>query len=268
MSELTSLDRGLRILGFIQDRGQAEVAEVVAGLGIPMSTVYRYVASLKKAGYLAEVDHHLLPSGRLADRSADRPEHLLDLAGPTLNRLRRESGLSVALTVRVHTAALCLDTRRSGSGYVAFRPGEISPLHAGASATPLLAYAPEAVRRQVLAGRPHRFTAATPDADSLPTELETLRRQGYHLTRGWVTPGMSAAGIPVTAGGRCLCALSLVGTDGELADPAEPVRLLGEAAAELGDRLGRGLDTGWAPPDPEADPGGGIETWKDMNDGP
>ncbi|MQA94393.1 MAG: hypothetical protein GEV11_06960 [Streptosporangiales bacterium] len=210
------------------------------------------MTSLKKAGYLAEVDHRLLPSGRLADRSADRPEHLLDLAGPTLNRLRRESGLSVALTVRVHTAALCLDTRRSGSGYVAFHPGEILPLHAGASATPLLAPAPEPVRRQVLNGRPQRFTAATPAADTLATELETIRRQGHHVTRGWVTPGMAAVGVPVTAGGRCVCALSLVGTDGELADPAEPILLLRAAADELGKRLEHGLDPAWTTSDSDS----------------
>src|SRR5690606_7308697 len=142
--------------------------------------------------FLVEVGGRLLPSGRLSDRSAGRPEHLVDVARPVLGRLGARTGHNVALTVRVHTAALCLDTRRVGSGSVAFHPGKVLALYAGASATPLLAMAPPAVQRQVLGARMRRFTAITPDADQLRQELETVRRRGFHVTRGWLTPGMTA----------------------------------------------------------------------------
>lgn len=244
------------MLAFIQDRGQAEVSDVMAGLGLPSSSAYRYVRLLKQAGFLAEVDGMLQPSRRLADRSADRSEHLVDLARPVLIGLRRDSGLNVALTVRVHAAALCLDARYSGSGSVAFRPGQILALYAGASATPLLATAPEPVIRQVLQGKLPRFTAATPDAGTLRRELAVIRRQGFHVSRGWLTPGMSAIGVPVLVAGSCLCALSMVGRDRDLAEPAEPIELLRAAAADIVSQLPSSVSTVWTPPDDEVRHGG------------
>lgn len=249
--ELSSLDRGLRVLAFVQDRGQVDVAEIMTGLDLPSSTAYRYVRLLKDAGFLVEVGGQLAPSGRLADRSVDRSEHLIDLARPVLGRLRKETGLSVALTVRVHNAALCLDTRRSGSGSVAFHPGEVLTLYAGASATPLLAMAPGAVRRKILEARMTRYTAVTPDARSLRTELAGIREHGYHRTRGWLTPGMTAIGVPVLAGGACVCAISLVGPDRELPDVDQPLRVLRSAADDLVARLPSTPQSAWIPPDEE-----------------
>ncbi|WP_245645317.1 IclR family transcriptional regulator [Pseudonocardia acaciae] len=248
--ELSSLDRGLQILAYIQDHGQVDAAGIIAGLDIPSSTVYRYVRLLKNAGFVVDVGGQLLPSRRLADPSVAGSEHLVDLARPVLGRLRERSGLGCALTVRVHTAALCLDTRHSGSGSVAYHPGEVLALYAGASATPLLAMAPGPVRRQVLGARLHRFTAATPDAAALRAELVVIREQGYHVSRGWLTPGMTAVGVPVMVAGSCLCALSLIGTDRDLADTAGALELLRHAAGELVARLPKAPSIAWTPPEP------------------
>ncbi|WP_406386152.1 IclR family transcriptional regulator [Streptomyces sp. NBC_01618] len=251
--ELSSLDRGLRVLAFIQDRGQAEVAEIISGLGIPSSATYRYVRLLKNAGFLAEIDGKLLPSERLTDRAGDGAGHLVDLARPVLTGLHRRSGLNVVLAVRVHTAALCLDTRRSGTGSVSFRAGQILSLYAGASATPLLALAPASVQRQVLQGRLQRFTAATPDSAALRAELAAIRVQGYHVSQGWLAPGMTAIGMPVVVAGSCLCALSMVGRDEELTDIAAPLDLLRDGVVELTARLPQALSAAWTPPDNDND---------------
>ncbi|MFE5097534.1 IclR family transcriptional regulator [Streptomyces sp. NPDC056638] len=255
VGELSSLARGMRILEFIQDQGQAQVAEVVEALAIPTSSAYRYIRLLKSAGFLAEVNGALLPTDRLTDRSVNRSEHLVDIARPVLTRLLRRSGLDVALTVRVHTAALCLDTRRGGSGGVALHPGEVLALHSGASATPLLATAPESVRRQVLQGRLQRFTAATPDAAALREELAGIRRRGYHVTHGWLTPGMSALGVPLIVAGSCLCTVSLVGRHAELADVTEPLALLRSAVDEIGVGLPHAVSRAWLSPDAEGSRG-------------
>ncbi|MER5437536.1 IclR family transcriptional regulator C-terminal domain-containing protein [Streptomyces sp. NPDC002790] len=259
---LSSLDRGLRVLTFVQDRGQVVVADIAAGLDIPLSTAYRYAQRLKQSGFLVEVGDRLLPGERLTDRAAGHPDHLVDVARPFLVQLREATGLSSALSVRVHSAALCLDSRRCGVGSVAFHRGEVHTLYSGASATPLLAMAPAAVRRQVLEGRLLRYTAATPDAEQLRTELESIRRQGHHVTRGWLTPGMSAVGVPVMVGGRCLCALSVVAADGALADPAPVLRLLRQAATGLASRLPVDLPASWLPPGPSPEEADGPTSAK------
>jgi DNA-binding IclR family transcriptional regulator len=249
--KLTALDRGLQILGFVQDNGQVTAADIVAGLDIPSSTVYRYLARLERAGYLVEMDGQLLAGDRMADRSTDRRAHLMEFAHPVLNWLRGQSGLTVALTVRAHTAALCLDVRRGRGGVVAYHPGEVLALYAGASATPLLATAPAAVRNQVLRAKIQRFTAATPDKVGLRAELATIRRDGYALSRGWLTPGMTAVGVPVLTDGGCVCALSLVGPDGELADADPAVQWLLRGAREIARRITDSDATSWQLPDEE-----------------
>lgn len=250
-SALSSLDRGLRILAFIQDRGQVDIAEIIEQLCIPSSSTYRYIRALQRAGFVTEVDGKVLSSDRLADPSSRESDHLVSIARPILTRLGRESGLNVVLAVRVHTAALCLDAWRSGRGSVGFHPGEILALYAGASATPLLAMAPQSVQRQVLSADPHRFTAATPDAATLASELAGVRRRGYHVTRGWLTPGMTAIGVPLIVGGTCLCALSLVGPHRALNASTASLVLLKSAVAEMGASLPRALSTAWTPPDEE-----------------
>ncbi|WP_372588053.1 IclR family transcriptional regulator [Mycobacteroides abscessus] len=248
-SALSSLDRGLRILTFIQDRGQVDIAEIIEQLCIPSSSTYRYIRVLQQAGFITEIDGKVLSTDRLTDPSSRGSDHLVSIARPILTRLGHESGLNVVLSVRVHTAALCLDARRSGLGSVGFHPGEILALYAGASATPLLAMAPQSVQQQVLSADMHRYTAATPDAATLASELAGVRRRGYHVTHGWLTPGMTSVGVPLIVGGTCLCALSLVGPHRALTDSTAPLTLLNGAIAEIGTRLPRALSTAWTPPD-------------------
>lgn len=249
--KLSALDRGLQILGFVQDGGPVTAADIIAGLYIPSSSAYRHIGLLKRAGYLVEMDGQLLAGDRMADRSTDRRVHLMEFAKPVLNWLRGQSGLTVALTVRAHTAALCLDVRRSGGGAVAYHPGEILALYAGASATPLLAMAPVPVQNQVLRAKIQRFTAATPDKVGLRAELATIRRDGYALSRGWLTPGMTAVGVPVLVDGGCVCALSLVGPDRELSDIEPAVQWLHRGAQEIAQRTTSTDATSWQLPDEE-----------------
>lgn len=249
--KLSALDRGLQILGFVQDNGRVTVAEIVAGLGIPSSSVYRYLGRLERAGYLVELDGQLLAGDRMADRSTDRRAHLMEFAQPVLNWLRGQSGLTVALTVRAHTAALCLDVRRGDGGWVAYHPGEVLALYAGASALPLLAMAPVAVRNQVLRAKIQRFTAATPDRAGLRTELDAIRRDGYAVSRGWLTPGMTAVGVPVVVDGGCVCALSLVGPDHALVEADLAVRWLHRGAEEISRRITGSAAPSWRLPDEE-----------------
>src|SRR5699024_6009889 len=90
------------------------------------------------------------------------------------------------------------------------------PITAGGSALPLLAFAPPGVV-QMLLDRPVRgTTAASPTPDELAQLLPRIRSEGVSISRGHITPGLTSIGVPVLAGGRCLCSLSLVGDDDEL----------------------------------------------------
>lgn len=249
--ELASLDRGLQILAFVQDEGRASVAEICSKLALPSSTVYRYVRALEQAGFLVDQDGSMVPSGRLAESgSVGGGQHLVSLASGLLTALRDSSGLTVALTVRVHSVALCLDTRRSltmRTDRLAYCPGEIRPLYAGASVTPLLAYAPAKLVKQVLADGVRKLTAAAPDEQALMAQLHEIRETGHHTTTGWINPGLTGVGVPVLVDGRCICALSVVGPTQAVSISTEAKRLE-RAAAQLSGLIGRVRATAWMPP--------------------
>lgn len=236
-SGLGSLTRGLAILEVVRRHGQIRPQDICDRLHLPLSTVYRYLATLKAEGYLIEVDGHLMPSARLAEPHANF-DRLLHYCSPVLRRLSAETAMTAVLTVRVHTAALCLDCVAAHPKHqIAHQPGEVRALHAGASALPLLAYAPESILKGVLDGTLRRFTSATPDRAELIRAIESVRRDGHVISEGHMTPGMIGIGVPVLVDGRCLCALSLVADTSLLSRSDSIVAKLRTSAQHLADHI-------------------------------
>ncbi len=211
-----SLRRGLQIIGVVQDAGRITVAELAAAVGLPLSTVYRYAATLRETGFIVDDDGHLVPGTRMAERS-DENAHLINVAKPVLHRLRAATDLTVLMLIRVHTMALCLDWAPSRRRHrIFFRPGQVRPIAAGGSALPLLAFAPPPIVRAVLQRPVRGTTTASPTVQELTTLLSRIRAEGISVSRGHITPGLTSIGVPVMVADRCLCALSLVGEDDEL----------------------------------------------------
>ncbi len=229
----SSLSRGLDILSLVQETGRVRPAEVSRRLGVPLSTVYRYLGTLRDSGFIVDVDGHVMPSARLAE-TGEESEHLVHYAEPVLRRLRDRSMMTVILAVRIHTAAVCLEAAFAHPKHkISFQRGQVRALNAGGSALPLLAFAPKSVRREILEGGLRPYTAATPTRAELEREIDRVRATGYSVSYGHLTPGMAAVGVPVIVDGRCLCSISMVG-EAPLAMPiGSAVQLLREGASEL-----------------------------------
>ncbi|MDR2565547.1 MAG: helix-turn-helix domain-containing protein [Bifidobacteriaceae bacterium] len=244
-----SLKRGLAILATIQDVGPMRTAEIATRLGTPLSSTYRYVSVLSEAGFAVEVDGVLVPSDRLTSPN-EGPQHIVRACGPVLRGLRNLTGLTAALAVRVHTVALCLEVVFAHPQHrISFHRGQSHGLHAGGSALPLLAFAPRTIIREIAAAPLRRFTAHTPTREDLAELLPQIRRDGYAISHGHLTPGMSGFGVPLLVDGRCLCALSLIGDSTALARAEELVGALKRAAAELLARLAsNGIQEAWSQP--------------------
>ncbi|HEY0188356.1 MAG TPA: IclR family transcriptional regulator C-terminal domain-containing protein [Cellulomonas sp.] len=235
---MATLSRGLEILDLVQRAGCVRIADMAEQLDMPLSTAYRYVRQLREARFLLQVDGSLLPSPRFRDQDASE-DHLVGLAEPVLRRMRVATGLTAILAVRVHTAALILDVLRALPRYqVSFAPGEVRALHAGASVTPLLAYAPPSIIEGVLARGLRRYTSATPSAQEVRDEIDRIRTDGYAASHGQVNPGMMALGMPVLLSGRCVCAVSIVGRTASFERFGEALGALRRGASELAAGLG------------------------------
>lgn len=206
-----SLHRGLEVLRLVQDRGAVTAKEIHHALGIPLSTVYRYVAVLKESGFAVDIDGMLVASERLSERWT-ASSRLVSLAAPILTSLRVVTGMTSVLAVRVHTAALCLDVSYAHPKHrIAFRRGQMRSLHAGASALVLLAYSPEPVISEVLSRGYREYTSSTLSPPVLREELKQIRQDGVSITVGQTTPGMMGVGVPVMSGGVCIASLTAVG---------------------------------------------------------
>jgi DNA-binding IclR family transcriptional regulator len=211
----TSLARALRVLAVVIARGDARADELAREVGLPVSTVYRYLRDLREAGFVADRHGRYRPGERIAASTRGRPSRteLRRLARPTLERLAAESGETALILVRNGSHALCLDQVESHHAMrMAFRVGQILPLYAGAASRVLLAYAPPDVREAVLAEL-GPITPATPDAGSLAHRLESIRTTGIVTSRSELVPGAIAISAPVLSDRECLCAIAVAGPD-------------------------------------------------------
>lgn len=238
---LSSLNRGLKILTMIADRGRMRVDEIASVLDIPQSSAYRYIKLFRETDYLYEMDGYYYPGMKISSRDEQtEKQHLVEVAAPTLSRLCGQTGEAVILTVRVQNAALCLERLSPGrADGLSFYRGSVRPLHAGASATALLAYAPPEVVKDVQDTPMRRFTAVTPDADRLRVLLPSIRSNGFSLSEGEVDPFMVSVAAPVFRHGHCICAVSVAGRQQRMTGQRldETIGLVCDAAAGLGKEL-------------------------------
>ena len=209
----SSLERGLRVLIAISDRGGARVDDLVEQLGLPASTVYRYLRPLRELELVDERDGVYRLSGRLQPPAQGVANDLLvQLARPVLEGLAQDTRETAVLTVRVGMSALCLAQVESPQPVrMAFAVGQVLPLQAGAASRVLLAHAAPAVVDRALAGALRAYTPATPDVPKLVRQLESTRALGYATSRGEFIPGAFAVAVPVFHHGEAVAGLCVAG---------------------------------------------------------
>lgn len=185
-----------------------------AGLG--KATAHRLLNALIETGFAYQshetrryhVGHELVRLGGLAAR-----HDLTHLARPSLQRLARETGDTVFLSVREGLEAVCLD-RQVGDFPIrtlTLDRGDRRPLGVGAGSLALLAFLPEGEIRDAIASNAARlaeFPGFAPEA--LARLVEETRRRGYSFNDGRIVSGMCALGAPVLDGrGRVVAAISV-----------------------------------------------------------
>jgi DNA-binding IclR family transcriptional regulator len=241
-AEATSFERGLRVLLAISEGGQVKVNALVEQLGLPPSTVYRYLRPLRDLGLVRESDGYYRVGERLMtpDRGLSN-DVLAHLARPTLQALARESGETALLTIRVGMSVMCLAQVESANPVrMAFEIGQVLPLQAGAASRVLLAYAPAKVVEAVFAGRMLVYTPNTPDLKKLRRQLESIRTLGFATSRSEFIAGAFAVAVPVFHGDAVIAGLALAGPASRCSHQwqvtARPLLL--EAGLALSSRLG------------------------------
>ncbi|GAA0991678.1 IclR family transcriptional regulator [Subtercola frigoramans] len=216
---MTSLDRGLEILSHIALNGPTTPESIAADAGLPLSTTYRYITTLRNKGYIADYEGHFdlgLRTLRML-----RPEALqrclAAIASPVMFDLVAKTDETALLTVRDGWSATCIEIAEPRRAIrFSFRRGVSLSLHKGASSKPLLAFMDSAFIHRYLDSRVGWEEGQDPEATW--QELADVRSKGVAITVSELDSGALGIGVPVFWDGRIAACVSLVGPSNRLAD--------------------------------------------------
>jgi IclR family transcriptional regulator, acetate operon repressor len=244
------LERTFSILDlFDEDRPEWSTTEVARALGLPIPTVHRILAALRRHGYVSQHEEtKRFRLGIAALHLGDRARAAVDLrtvALPALRRLAQDAGETSLLTVLTpdRRRAMCLERVESTHPLrLSVQPGRQLPLHAGASQKALLACMREEEAERVIgAGLEHLCHATITDPQHLRDELAKIRGRGWASSYEETNVGVWGIAVPVmNARGDVVCALGIAGPSPRLtpARVRDDIARVHMAATTVADALG------------------------------
>lgn len=247
--QVQSLTRALALLELVaRSHDGLTLAELARTVGLPPSTVHRFLTTLEQRGYVRHdaagsiwqigVQAFIVGSAFLRTRD------VLAMAQPHMRRLMEESGETVNLYVVDEGEVVCIGQVECRQMMRAIaRPGGRVKMHCSGAGKAMLAWLPEAELTRVV--RQHglkRFTERTLDTPSrLHRDLETVRERGWAVDDEEYAVGLRCVAAAVSdEQGQPVAALSLSGPgaridETRLADlGALAARIATEFSAELG----------------------------------
>ena len=199
----STAERALDILLlFTDDKLVWSGAEIAERFEVARSTGYRYLKGLLDGGYVEECanGYRLGPKVLELARLARKGIGLSDVARPVMAGLTEATGETVLLTRRSGGAVVCVDIEVSSHPvHISYERGHVLPINAGAAATVLLAWLPNAELDSLLSTVPlQRFTPRTlTDPERLRARLHVIRKNGYALSRGELDADVLGVAAPI-----------------------------------------------------------------------
>lgn len=216
MSGLNSLEKVLTILDlFTEDRLTWSPEDLMRATGFPRPTLYRYIKVLREAGLLSALHGSGLTLGpRVVEMDyLLRQSDPLILAGqPHLERLTGLYPCSSLLVRWYGERILCVAVECSTANPLSsYHRGRPMPLTRGAIARSIVAALPKRQQLPFIAAHRADLQAVglgVTDDDILES-FRQVRRQGYAVAYGEITPGVVGIAAPVFDSGdspiACIC---------------------------------------------------------------
>lgn len=215
--EPSVLARALSVLAaFDRDNLVLKLSELAAATDLPQTTVYRHVTELVRWGALDRAPGGGYQIGlRMVEVAAlcPRGQPLREVALPFLEDLYEATHQNVQLAVRDGGDVVYVEFLSARNAVaVHTRVGGRWPLHATGVGLAILAYSPDEVVQEVLAGPLKAFTDKTIRTPAqLRRALADARRSGVAISDGQVTiDGYSVAAPIFGADGQIVAAVSIV----------------------------------------------------------
>lgn len=245
-SNMRSLDRSFDVLTVLQTAHQPlRLAEISRASDLHIATAQRIINVLVARGFAARSG-----DGYTAGPAALSVAHaylvtnpLSTLAQPVLQQLATTTGYTASLYVRVENSRVLIARVESAHPLSYVLPvGERLPLHLGGAGKIFLAEmdADEVDAALADAGTIHLASGDTVTPEELKAALGHIRNDGYALSVGERTIGISSVTAPVRAADDTLLAVLGVTGAADTIDAGTQKSLIAEvrrAAAALGNRM-------------------------------
>jgi IclR family KDG regulon transcriptional repressor len=221
-SSVSAVDRLVSVLdSFSPERPGWSLAGLSAHLGLPKSTLHRFLVSLETHDILRrnpddkrwQLGYRLLYWGELAEQATS----LIQVTRPLMEGLAKATGEMIVLTVYSDHEVVCLqkiDARHPVR--LELDVGARRPAHAGASSKILTAFLPEEEVQAIIRerGLPRLCINTITDPEDLAAELARIRSQRYAQSIEETDPG--AWGIATAIFNRAQAVVGSLGVAGPI----------------------------------------------------
>jgi IclR family KDG regulon transcriptional repressor len=209
--------KAMRVLAFVAESGrEVTLSEVARHVGLPKTTVFRYLYTLLQAEFLAHgaARDRYRAGPRLAASvgGAGDLERLRHLALPVMAELGRRFNETVNLGVASQGRVVYVEMIESSRALrMQARIGDRHPLHSTALGKAILAFLPPDRRDALLGVRLDPRTGRTLiDREAIRRHLREVARRGYAIDAGENEEGSMCVGVPILdRAGHPVGALSL-----------------------------------------------------------
>jgi DNA-binding IclR family transcriptional regulator len=186
-SSVKTVDRLVKVLdAFGPEQPTWSLAELSAHLGLPKSTLHRFLVGLETHGILRRdlsskrwcLGYRLAIWGNLAADSTG----LRQIARPVMQDLVNATGETAILTVYDAKAVICIDKVETNQAVrLTLEIGTRRCPHAGASSKILMAHLPNEEIQAILRekGLPKLCSSTLTDTEEILAELARIREQGF-----------------------------------------------------------------------------------------
>jgi len=217
-------ERILAILDlFREERPEWSPEEMMHTLGYSRPTLYRYLKTLKDAGYLVSLPRQgftLGPRVTELDFLMQRSDPLIGTGAPLLRMLARRYPCSVFITRWYERKLLCVVSEVSNPAPKSSYPrGRPMPLARGAISRAIIASLPRTEQEEIVAAHLEDLGGAGATGEQVLADLRMVRREGVCTAWGEVTPGVVGVASPIMAGERApIAALCLTSNAADIDD--------------------------------------------------
>lgn len=191
--------------------------EAAAALEVSLSTAYRQLSALMKAGLLDAVEgskgYVLGPAIIELDRNIRMSDPLIIAAKPAMRWLAEQAPVAcIVLLCRLYRdRVMCIhqEEKPGTGGEVSYERGRPMPLFRGAPSKAIIAQLPPRRLASIVAdARAERSLpdGQAPDLEELRLELRQIRRQGFCITRAEVDKGIVGIAVPLPTARRGVAA--------------------------------------------------------------